>query len=272
MAAAAPALPAVKELPARAAWRAIDFISDLHMARNTPRTFEAWAAHLLHTPAEAVFILGDLFEVWVGDDARRDDFEARCASVLTAAASQRYIAFMVGNRDFPVGPDLLQESGVTPLPDPTVLQAFEYRVLLTHGDMLCLSDTDYQQFRYEVRSAQWRADFLAKPLAQRRSIARQLRDASEQRRRQGLSVPNWGDIDTTAAIAWMREADAPVLVHGHTHQPISEQLAPGFTRHVLTDWNLDDNAQDARAGVLRLAPTGFSRVAPCLGDPTSPAT
>src|SRR4051794_8771521 len=88
---------------APAAWRAIDFISDLHLADDTPRGFEAWSAYMLGTSADAVFMLGDLFEVWVGDDARHDGFEARCADVLMRAAAQRHVAFMAGNRDFMVG-------------------------------------------------------------------------------------------------------------------------------------------------------------------------
>src|SRR5512133_4378030 len=89
---------AVFEAPA--GWRAIDLLSDLHLAENTPEVFDAWAAHLLHTDADAVFILGDLFEVWIGDDMAERGFEARCVDVLGTAAAQRTVGFMPGNRDF----------------------------------------------------------------------------------------------------------------------------------------------------------------------------
>ena len=177
---AAPSLPQLWELAAPAEWRAIDFISDLHLQASQPRSFEAFAAHLRHTPADAVFILGDLFEAWVGDDARHDPFEAQVAEVLKDAAAERCVAFMAGNRDFLVGGSFLRECGVMGLPDPTVLRAFGERVLLTHGDALCLADTAYQRFRAEVRTEHFRHSFLARPLAERRAIASQMRDASRR--------------------------------------------------------------------------------------------
>ena len=117
-------LPAFFEYAAPRDWKAIDFISDLHLCEALPRTFDAWAAHLRHTPADAVFILGDLFEVWVGDDARTLPFERRCAEVMAEAASHRSLAFMAGNRDFLLGTAMLRVTGMMGLPDPTVLDAW----------------------------------------------------------------------------------------------------------------------------------------------------
>jgi UDP-2,3-diacylglucosamine hydrolase len=236
-------------------WRAIEFISDLHLSAAVPRTFDGWAHYLESTDADAVFILGDLFEAWVGDDARFDGFERRCADLLADAARRRTVGFMAGNRDFLVGHELLDEAGVLTLPDPTLLLAWHHRVLLTHGDALCLADVDYQRFRAQVRNADWQADFLSRPLAERQRLARSMRDASEQTQRQ---QPTWSDVDAGAAVALLRDAGASVMVHGHTHRPGSEQLAPGFTRHVLSDWDLD--TEPARAEVLRLVPSGFERV------------
>ncbi len=250
-----PALPTFWEFHAPADWRTVDFISDLHLAADTPATFEAWAAHLRGTEADAVFILGDLFEVWVGDDSRRAGFEARCAEVLADASTRRTVAFMCGNRDFLVGSSLLKECGVLALPDPTVLVAFGERLLLAHGDALCLSDLDYQRFRAVVRSPIWQRDFLVRPLEERRALARGLRDRSEERK---ASQPSdaWFDIDTATAARWMHEAATPTLIHGHTHRPAVEDLAPGYTRHVLSDWDLD-HAGAARAEVLRLRRAGL---------------
>lgn len=250
-------LPTLFEFEAPRDWRIIDFISDLHLCESMPRTFAAWAAHLLHTPADAVVILGDLFEVWVGDDACALDFEQRCVDALAQAASHRQIAFMVGNRDFLAGPGLLREAGMAGLPDPTVLSAWGRRLLLSHGDALCVDDKPYQAFRAEVRSAVWQQQFLARPLAERLQIAAEIRRASATRQRfDGMSG---ADVDTAEAVRWLHALGAAELVHGHTHRPGSNMLAPGFKRHVLSDWDLDGGQ---RAEVLRLTRDGLRRVAP----------
>src|SRR5262249_32942328 len=115
--------PTLAHLHAPPAWQAIDFLSDLHLSESTPRTFEALAAHLRCTEADAVFILGDLFEVWAGDDARHEGFAADCAAMLGEASAHRFIAFMAGNRDFLVGDAMLRQCGIVHLADPTVLVA-----------------------------------------------------------------------------------------------------------------------------------------------------
>jgi len=253
-------LPAFAQWQAPANWRSIDFISDLHLAENTPRTFEAFEAYLHGTPADAVVILGDLFEVWVGDDARHAGFEARCAHVLADAASRCTVAFMAGNRDFLVGTDMLAACGATALADPTVLNAFGQRLLLSHGDALCLSDTAYQRFRAQVRSSAWQRDFLAQPLPERRITARDIRDESQRRKQQAAA--QWFDLDAAETLRWMHGAGTPVLIHGHTHMPASHELAPGFVRHVLSDWDLDHAGAAPRAQVLRWQRSGLTRLAP----------
>ena len=228
--AAARALPAFFDFSAPRDWRAIDFISDLHLCEATPRSFDAWAAHLRHTPADAVFILGDLLELWVGDDARALPFQHRCVEVLAEAAKARTLAFMAGNRDFLVGAGMLRASGMTGLPDPTVIDAWGRRVLLSHGDALCLDDAPYQAFRAEVRSAAWQRQFLARPLAERLRIAAEMRRASAGRQRfDGMAS---ADVDVGEAVRWLHALGAAELVHGHTHRPGSDLLAPGFKRHV----------------------------------------
>ena len=255
---APPALPTFYEIEADAAWRSIEFISDLHLAENQPRTVAAWARYLAESQADAIYILGDLFEVWIGDDACLPGrFEQQAADVLAEAASRRAMGFMAGNRDFLVGTQMLKACGVAALPDPTLLSAWGQRVLLTHGDALCLDDTAYQSFRRQVRSAKWRRDFLAQPLTTREQLARQMRDASEANKRR-QNPGDWADVDTAAAVAWMHAAGSRMLVHGHTHRPGSEVLAPGYTRHVLSDWDCD--GQPTRAQVLRLTRDGFTRL------------
>jgi len=259
--AAAP-LPLPEATPtfvAPAAWRAIDFISDLHLAENTPRAFDAWAAHLRHTRADAVFILGDLFEVWVGDDMAERGFEARCVELLSEAAATRTIAFMAGNRDFLVGDAMLESSGVLRLHDPTLVSAFGAHALLSHGDALCVDDVAYQRYRSVVRRPGAQRAFLALPLRWRRAIGR-----SARRRSNKLHTPGLGamiDVDTASASHWLRSTHSPVLVHGHTHAPASHEMEDGRIRHVLTDWELDAGGAP-RSEVLRWSVEGFARIAP----------
>jgi len=252
------ALPTFYEIDAAADWRVIEFISDLHLSPQQPMTVAAWADYLEGSQADAIYILGDLFEVWIGDDARQPGrFEHQTAAVLADAASRRTMGFMAGNRDFLVGAEMLQSCGLAALPDPTLLSAWDHRILLTHGDALCLSDTAYQAFRAQVRSAAWRNRFLAQPLATRERLAREMRDASEANKR-GRAPLDWGDVDPATAVAWMHAAGSHTMVHGHTHRPGSEVLAPGYTRHVLSDWDCD--GAPARAQVLRLTRDGFTRI------------
>ncbi len=254
-------LRASRELVAPAAWRRIDFISDLHLADDTPQGFAAWRRYLLNADADAVFILGDLFEAWVGDDSRVEGFEAQGAAVLTAAASRLELFFMVGNRDFLLGDEMLAACGVEGLPDPTALTAFGERVLLTHGDGWCIGDLPYQQFRAQVRNPAWQAQVLSRPLAERRSMARNLRSESE--RAAAAQEGEWFDVDTLTALRAMGENGTPTLVHGHTHRPVTETLAPGRVRHVLSDWELD-HAPTPRAEVMRWESGRWTRLA--LGD------
>ena len=238
-------------LQAPAAWQRIDFISDLHLDAGEPATFEAWAQHMANTPADAIFILGDLFEVWVGDD-NTDPFAHQCVSVLQATAQRMPVYFICGNRDFLVGHDFLQRTGAHGLSDPTVLDlgthaadATPLRMLLSHGDALCLDDHDYLAFRAQVREPAWQTQFLAKPLAERQAYARQVRQQSEARKH---SQTTYADVDTQAALDWLLEANAQVMIHGHTHRPSEHELATGLSRWVLSDW--DATAKPPRLEVL----------------------
>ncbi|MFM8610993.1 MAG: UDP-2,3-diacylglucosamine diphosphatase [Burkholderiaceae bacterium] len=245
-------------LVAPADWRRVEFISDLHLSPAQPATLLAWQHYLRSTRAEAVFILGDLFEVWVGDDsadASSDGgFEAECTRALREAAQGRAVFVMHGNRDFLIGAHWCDACGVRLLPDPTALDAFGHRWLLSHGDALCLEDREYQAFRTQVRSAAWQHEFLSRPLAQRRAIARGLRDASEERKR---SESLWADVDTQAARNWLAAAHSRTLIHGHTHRPAEHSLGDGLRRVVLSDWALDD--APPRAEVMVLNAQGLHR-------------
>ena len=248
---------AFAEIVAPPAWRTVDLISDLHLQASEPATVDAWQGYLDTTPADAIFILGDLFEVWVGDDAAAlPGFEAQCAEVLRAASARRPVYFMHGNRDFLLGQDFAARAGITLLPDPTVLVFMQQRWLLSHGDALCLEDTEYLRFREQVRSPAWQQAVLAQPLEQRRALARSVRAQSEDRKRNPDVV--WADVDADAARDWLHQAGARTLVHGHTHRPAVHSLGDGLQRIVLSDWDAD--AHPPRAQVLCLSANGAQRV------------
>ena len=253
-----PTVPRFEELAAPSHWRTVDFISDLHLQATEPATVAAWQSYLQTTPADALFILGDLFEVWVGDDALQEpgSFEAQACAALQQAAQRLPVFFMHGNRDFLAGDAFLHHCGINGLQDPTVLSFSGQRSVLSHGDLLCLDDVDYQRFRVQARSAEWQERFLAQPLAQRRAQARGIRQESEARKQSGAP---YADVDTPAAIAWLHTAQATTLIHGHTHRPAEHTLAPGLRRVVLSDW--DAAAHPPRADVLRLTAAGLERIA-----------
>ena len=216
-------------------WQRVDFISDLHLDERESSTFEAWVHYMDHTPADALFILGDLFEVWVGDD-NTDSFAAQCIAVLQRTAQRMPLYFMCGNRDFLVGTALLKATGMQGLQDPCVLALDEQRFLLSHGDSLCLDDVDYMAFRAQVRHPTWQQAFLAKPLSERQAFARNLRIQSETRKQ---THTDYADVDTHAARAWLQTAACETLIHGHTHRPAEHDLGDHCQRWVLSDWHAD---------------------------------
>jgi UDP-2,3-diacylglucosamine hydrolase len=219
-----------------------------------PATFAAWSRYMAATTADALFLLGDLFEVWPGDDAAHEPgFEHECVEVLRATSERLPIFFMAGNRDFLVGPGLAQTARLTLLADPTVFSFGHQRWLLSHGDALCIADTEYLAFRAQVRDPAWQQAFLTQPLAQRRAIARAIRSESEERRQGGRE---YADVDTSLALAWLEAADASVLVHGHTHKPADHAVDATHWRIVLTDW--DSDAVPPRMQALRLHADGHA--------------
>lgn len=247
-------------------WRRVDFIADLHLQPRDDATFGAWQNYMRSTQTDALFILGDLFEVWVGDDIvefgarpaengpvdQTSAFALRCAEVLRQTSQRLAIYFMHGNRDFLLGTDYAQACGMRLLVDPSVLDFGGQRWLLSHGDQWCLADTAYMQFRTQVRSTQWRDKFLANPLRERQAVARDMREQSEARKHwtssQGAML---ADLDAAATRDALHRAQASTLIHGHTHKPAEHDLGHKLHRLVLSDW--DANACPPRASVLRLS-------------------
>jgi UDP-2,3-diacylglucosamine hydrolase len=247
-----------QEWRAPAGWRSVECISDLHLQASDPATFAAWQRYMAALRADALFILGDLFEAWVGDDAAEvEGFEQQCANILRATARRLPVFFLAGNRDFLVGPQFAQGTGVQLLQDPTVLVFGPRRWLLSHGDALCIADTEYLAFREQVRNPAWQHAFLAQPLAARQQVARGMRAESEQLKRSGREYP---DVDTAAALQWLTAANADVLVHGHTHRPAEHALDATRRRIVLSDW--DAAGVPPRLQALRLHADGHSERVP----------
>jgi UDP-2,3-diacylglucosamine hydrolase len=249
-------LPTAAELQAPPAWQCVDLISDLHLQASEPDTVSAWQRYLQQTPADALFMLGDLFEVWVGDDVLQASgvhaeprFEQHCQAMLRDRPQRLAVYFMHGNRDFLFGSQAAQACGLHLLADPTVLVFDEQRWLLSHGDALCTDDLAYQAFRTRVRSPAWQQQFLSQTLAERDRMARELRQQSEARKHQQT---HYSDVDPAAATAWLRAAHAQTLIHGHTHQPAEHALPEGRRRIVLSDW--DARSQPPRVEILRLSP------------------
>ncbi len=216
------------------------FISDLHLDEARPQIVDLFVDFLAGEArlADALYILGDLFESWIGDD---DDaaLPARVADALrTLRDSGVPIAFMHGNRDFLLGVDYAARAGMTLLPDPMVIGDLHgERTLLMHGDTLCTDDIEYQKFRVLVRNPEWQQQFLAKPLQERRAFAAQAR--GESRKHTSMAKAEIMDVNSAAVIAAMRGHDVHRLIHGHTHRPATHRFdLDGRTaeRIVLGDW------------------------------------
>ena len=215
------------------------FLSDLHLDADRPEATRAFYRFLEEraSHAEALYVLGDLFEAWVGDDddspLAREVVEA--LAQLTAGGTAVFFAH--GNRDFLVGEDFSRRSGAVLLEETSVIEIGGERVLLMHGDSLCTDDRDYQEFRAMVRDPKWQAGFLALPLTARRALAAQARDAS--RISTSGKPMEIMDVNASAVAELMRENGVRRLIHGHTHRPAVHEFnldgAPA-TRTVLGDW------------------------------------
>ena len=216
------------------------FISDLHLCEARADLYAAFFA-LLNGPArevERLYILGDLFDYWVGDDDD-DPAKLQVGSTLRALADRGTgIYFMAGNRDFLIGNDFATRAGMRILPDPSVIELDGTRILLAHGDAQCTDDTAYQAFRNEVRTRAWQDQFLARPLTERKAIVDGMR-AQSSAATAGKNMDIM-DVNPGAIASLLREHGTPPhFIHGHTHRPARhEHTIDGHTciRHVLPDW------------------------------------
>ena len=238
------------------------FISDIHLQAEAPRTAQAFFdfldRHGRH--AQKLYLLGDLFEYWAGDDDVGSAFNASVVAALrTLSDAGVAIFWMTGNRDFLIGAGFAKAAGLTLLADPSVVTIAGRRMVLTHGDAQCTDDIDYQTFRREVRSAKWQHDFQATPLAQRLALIAKMREGS--RAAQRGKVEAIMDVNPAAIAALYADSDTNLMIHGHTHRPaVHSSVRDGINhvRHVLTDW--DCEGETARGGGLAIDADGTIRV------------
>ena len=227
----------------------IHFISDLHLSAQTPGVTSLFLEYLgSHArDAEQLFILGDLFEAWPGDDSiddPDDDFNRQIVNALHMLSSAGInLSIMHGNRDFLLGTEFAERTGCTLLPDAYVLSLPAWQFVLAHGDLQCTDDMDYQRFRAQVRSTEWRAAFLAKSLQERKAIAAALRQQSENsKRKKNRQVQYLMDLNPATTDDFLRANGYATFIHGHTHQPARhDHMVDGIhvERWVLSDWHED---------------------------------
>lgn len=216
-------------------------ISDLHLSANHAPSAALFGRFIadIAPQAEALYILGDLFEYWAGDDDLDTPFHRRiCAALHGLSAHGTRLFILHGNRDFLMGERLADACRAVLLPDPVLLDLYGTATLLTHGDALCTDDAAYQRFRAEVRGERWRSAFLAQPLAQRHAQIGELRAQSEQSKR--IKAMDIMDVNETAVAALLRHHHYPRLIHGHTHRParhLHEVDGRTCERWVLGDWD-----------------------------------
>ena len=229
------------------------FISDLHLDAERPEITRLFGEFIdtQARGADALYILGDLFEAWVGDDdpSETGAFVAGRLRALSDAGVP--VSFIRGNRDFLLGEDYARRAGMAILPDPAVVVLYGEPAVLMHGDLLCTDDVAYQQFRAQTRDPKWQAQFLSQPLPARIAFAQQARAAS-QAHQGGLKAAGTmeaiTDVSPAAVEATFDRYGIDRIIHGHTHRPAVHE-ADGRTRIVLGDWY-------EQGSVLRVDATG----------------
>jgi len=238
------------------------FVSDLHLDDSRPAITALFGDFLRDEArtAEALYILGDLFEAWVGDDDPSETGAFVAARVREVADAGVPVYFIRGNRDFLLGAQYAARAGMRILPDPAVVTLYGQPVLLMHGDLLCTDDAPYQAFRAQTRDPRWQQQFLAQPLAARVAFAAQARAASQQRQ-QGMIATDRAQFETVTDVtpatveATFARYGIDTLIHGHTHRPAIHDLSMGdraCQRIVLGDWYEQGSVLRVDAGGMTL--------------------
>ncbi len=216
------------------------FISDLHLDQTRPNIIEIFRRFIAEEAvnADALYILGDLFEAWIGDDAEDITGKQFIDAMRPMREARKPCFYMHGNRDFLLGERFAKESGMTLLPDPSVINLYGTPTLLMHGDTLCTDDDAYQAFRKQVRSPEWQRQFLAQSIETRQAFASQARQESQLHTKDSSNAAIM-DVNQEAVEATMKSTNVHRLIHGHTHRQATHQLAlenHTMERIVLGDW------------------------------------
>ncbi|HWV15461.1 MAG TPA: UDP-2,3-diacylglucosamine diphosphatase [Cellvibrio sp.] len=216
------------------------FIADLHLHETRPQITQAFFAflHANKNTTEALYILGDFFDAWIGDDDDSPLCTAVAAELKQFGEDGAQVFLMHGNRDFLLGEKFAERAGATLLPESTLINLYGQPTLLLHGDELCIDDKDYMAFRQQVRSPQWQAQILSQPLAARRVLAAQLREKSQAMN--SVKAEDIMDVAPAEVVRVMTEAGIHRLIHGHTHRPARHALTlqgVAAERIVLGDWH-----------------------------------
>ena len=230
------------------------FISDLHLQVAQPAITAAFVAFLQERAmaARSLYLLGDLFEYWAGDDDLADPFHQHIATVIRAVSDSGVAVYWIaGNRDFLVGPAFADAAGLTLLDEPHVADIGGQRIILVHGDAQCTGDTGYMAFRAQVRDAAWQAQFLAMPLAQRKAIIAGMREGS--REAHATKTMHIMDVAPAAIEALHAACGSDIIIHGHTHRPALHRNG-ARRRYVLSDW--EPLAEPPRGGWIGIAEGG----------------
>ena len=214
------------------------FISDLHLSDKHPELTQAFFVFLDESKEACthLYILGDLFEAWIGDDDDTPLYQEIKKALLTFTTNGPETFFIHGNRDFLIGKSFAEDTGITILPDPYSLDINGQNVVLSHGDFLCTDDTDYIAFRDQVRTEAWQSNFLQKDLTERKEIAASMRDASQEATAEKSKTIT--DVNTAAVESFIAEHNPNLFIHGHTHRPDIHDINSS-KRIVLGDWGAD---------------------------------
>ncbi len=215
------------------------FISDLHLSQERPEITDLFLTFLRQQAinAQALYILGDLFEVWLGDDMILPDYQSSIEQIHNLVEKNVPVFIMYGNRDFLMREQFEKLTGATLIHEPYTLNLYGTKTLLMHGDTLCTDDVEYQKFRAMVRNPQWQDEMLAKPPAERLALAKNFREISKTET--AAKENDIMDVNQDAVLQTMRDNGVNTLIHGHTHRPDTHHFkidGIDATRIVLADW------------------------------------
>lgn len=232
------------------------FASDIHLRPSLPKTTSRFFDFLKQyaTHAEQLYLLGDLFEYWAGDDDIFEPYHTEVIKALRAVSDVgTKIFWIAGNRDFLIGERFARMTGISMLDDPSTIEIAKRKIIIAHGDAQCTDDLPYMEFRSMVRQEQWQKDFLSLPLSQRKMIIEGLRINSQMEQKD--KTAEIMDVNPDSIKNLFLKYDAKIIIHGHTHRPALHYHQEG-NRYILPDWECDREKEEERGGWLEIYADG----------------